>query len=88
MAEGLFDSRELFRRALLPFPAFGRCLGDAAEFPAVGNPVGFDLESMALMDPLLDLPVGGRSRQHYPVAAMVALSGSGLQSQSSISALF
>ena len=65
MAEGLFDGRQLVRRALLSFAAVGRGLLDAAEFSAVGNPVG--LESVPPLDPLLDRLVGGGLPQHNGV---------------------
>jgi len=61
MLEGLSNGGLDLRRAHLPVAACG-AFAEAAEFLAVGNPVGLDLQPMMPEDPISDLLVGGGLR--------------------------
>ena len=75
MPEGLLDCGDLVRWALLPFPAFGIGLVEAAEFAAMSDPIGLDMEAVAVLNPPLDLLVGGGLTKHLGGIFMVGPGG-------------
>ena len=64
IAEGFFEGRLNLRRAKLPLAAASRGIGEAAEFLAVGDLVGLDLQAVIAEHPSLDLLDGGGLTQH------------------------